>query len=59
MQSNIGKRIVFIGRTLTSKQMSPYPRPIVSQRAASHRLVIIKDGEFVGSRLNHHHSDPR
>ena len=50
MQTKIGNRIVFIGRTTTRKKVPPCQQPIVNRRSASHRIVIIKDGEFVGSR---------
>jgi hypothetical protein len=50
MQTKIGNRIVFIGRLITRKKISPSQQPIVSQRTATYRVVIIKDGEFVESR---------
>jgi hypothetical protein len=50
MQTKTGNRIVFIGRTIPTKKMTPYRQPVGCPRTASHRTVIIKDGEFVRSR---------
>jgi hypothetical protein len=50
MQTKNGNRIVFIGRSITRKKISRHQQPIVSQQTATHRVVIIKDGEFVESR---------
>jgi hypothetical protein len=47
MPTKIGKRIVVIGGTATRTQQPRRRAPVQGQQVGKHRLVIIKDGEFV------------
>ncbi len=45
----IGNRLVIIGRTPPTNQKVPY-REATQQRAAAHRIVLIRNGDVVEGR---------
>jgi hypothetical protein len=50
MQTKTGRRVVLLGRTPTTTSHSG-PRDILDRERATHRrIVVIKDGQFVGGR---------
>jgi hypothetical protein len=51
MHTKISNRIIIIGRAVRNKKMIPSRQLVSSTPAASQRIVIIKDGEFIRSRL--------
>jgi hypothetical protein len=52
MPTRIGKRLVVIGSTATTTQPPRRRPPVPGQRVGKHRLVIIKDGQFVRDRAS-------
>ena len=48
-QTKIGNRVIVIGCTASPTEKIAYREPTI-QRAASQRIVVIKNGELVGSR---------
>jgi len=48
-QTKIGNRFIVIGRTAPATEKIAYREP-TNQRATSQRIVVIRNGERVGSR---------
>jgi hypothetical protein len=48
--TKIGSRFVVIGRVARASKKAR--REVAVQRASARRIVIIRDGEFVGNRLS-------
>jgi hypothetical protein len=46
-QTKIGNRVVVIGRTVLAGEKNLQP---TNQRPTTHRIVVIRNGELVGSR---------
>jgi hypothetical protein len=48
-QIKISNRVVLIGRTAPASEKTGYREPI-NQRPTAQRIVVIRNGELVGSR---------
>jgi hypothetical protein len=48
-QTKIGNRVVLIGHTATATEKTACLQP-TNQRPATHRIVVIRNGELVGGR---------
>jgi hypothetical protein len=48
-QTKIGNRVVLIGRTALANEKTAFLQP-TKQRPTTHRIVVIRNGELVGSR---------
>ena len=48
-QTKISNRIVLIGRTAPANKKTGYLKP-TAQRPTTHRIVVIRNGELVGSK---------
>jgi hypothetical protein len=48
-QTKIGKRSVVIGSTIPANKKTGY-RKLPKQRPTIHRIVVIRNGELIGSR---------
>ena len=47
-QTKIGNRVVVIGSTAQANEKTGYLQP-TKQRPTTHRIVVIRNGELVGS----------
>jgi hypothetical protein len=50
MQTMTGRRLVIIGGTATAASTHTQRETCDRQRATARRIVVIKDGQFVGGR---------
>jgi hypothetical protein len=50
MQTKTGRQIVVMGRTTTTTTPSGQRETCDRQRVAARRIVVIKDGQFVGGK---------
>ena len=50
MQTKTGSRVVIIGRTSTVTSINTRREALDPQRATPPRIIVIKDGQFVGGK---------
>jgi hypothetical protein len=50
MQTKTGSRVVIIGSTSTATSNSTRREAVGQQRATPRRIIVIKDGQFVGGK---------
>jgi hypothetical protein len=49
-QTKISNRVIVVGRTAPASKKTDFREPINHQRPTAQRIVVIRNGELVGSR---------